>query len=453
MMQNDLSLLFGFLLLGLALGAGIAWLYAKFQLIGKAVPKDELQKNYVLREVHDKLQEQADLHRDDLMEKEAQLRQLTGDLASRDSALRYAEEKLQTLKEEIEALQLRSRIEFENISNRLLDEKSIKFGAQNQQQMQELLSPLREQIKVFEDSIEKKFVEETKERSALKKEIELLRDLNQQLSQDAGNLANALKGDSKTQGDWGEFQLELLLEKAGLVKGMHYRSQVSFRDDDGQIKRPDFIIYLPDGKHLIIDSKVSLTAYERFFNAEKPEKQEKHLREHVDSLRQHINDLNSKNYQSLYQINTPDYLLLFVPIEPAFNAAVRHDGRLFTEALDKNIVIVTTSTLLATMRTIAYIWKQEKQTRNVLEIARQGGLLYDRFCAFIEDLKTVGQRIEAAQGAWHDAMNKLVNARRHGDTLVGRAEKIRELGARTTRQLPPEMLESGEEDALLPDNQ
>jgi len=448
-MQNDLFLLFGFLIIGLLLGSLCTWLYAKFQLLGKAVPKDELQKNYVLREVHDKLQEQADLHRDDLMEKEVQLRRLTGDLASRDSALRYAEEKLQTLKQEIEALQLRSRIEFENISNRLLDEKSVKFGAQNQQQMQELLSPLREQIKVFEDSIEKKFVEETKDRSALKKEIELLRDLNQQLSQDAGNLANALKGESKTQGDWGEFQLELLLERAGLVKDMHYRSQPSFRDEDGQIKRPDFIIYLPDGKHLIIDSKVSLTAYERFFNAEKPEKQEKHLREHVESMRQHINDLNSKNYQGLYQINTPDYLLLFVPIEPAFNAAVRHDGRLFTEALDKNIVIVTTSTLLATMRTIAYIWKQEKQTRNVLEIARQGGLLYDRFCAFIEDLKTVGQRIEAAQGAWHDAMNKLVNARRHGDTLVGRAEKIRELGARTTKQLPPELLESGQEEGTI----
>jgi len=445
-MQYDTSLLFVFLFIGLVLGASIAWLYAKFQLLGKAVAKDELQKNYVLREVHDQVQEQADLHRDDLMEKEAHLRKLTGELASRDQALHYAEEKLQTLKQEIEALQLRSRVEFENISNRLLDEKSLKFGAQNQQQMQELLSPLREQIKVFEDSIEKKFVEETKERSALKKEIEMLRDLNQQLSQDAGNLANALKGDSKKQGDWGEFQLELLLERAGLVKDLHYRAQASFRDDDGQLKRPDFVIYLPEGKHLIIDSKVSLTAYERFFNAEKPEKQEKHLKEHVDSLRQHINDLNSKNYQSLYQINTPDYLLLFVPIEPAFNVAVRHDARLFTEALDKNIVLVTTSTLLATMRTISYIWKQEKQKRNVLEIARQGGLLYDKFCAFTEDLKMVGQRIESAQGAWHDAMNKLVNARRHGDTLIGRAEKIRELGARTSRQLPPELLESGHEE-------
>jgi len=272
-----------------------------------------------------------------------------------------------------------------------------------------------------------------------------LKVLNLQLSGDAQNLASALKGDSKTQGDWGEFQLELLLEKAGLLKGTHYYTQPSFKDENGSDKRPDFIIQLPEGKHLIVDSKVSLTAYEKYFNAEDASKKSKFLKEHVDSIRGHIKDLSGKNYQHLYQINSPDYLLLFVPIEPAFAAALLHDSKLFLYALDNNIVIVTTSTLLATMRTVSYIWRQERQKKNVLEIARQSGLLYDKFVGFVEDLQDMGQRLDQAQASYHGAMNKLSDSKKYGDTLIGRAEKIKELGAKATKSLPEEFLEEEED--------
>ena len=248
-----------------------------------------------------------------------------------------------------------------------------------------------------------------------------------------------MKGESKTQGDWGEFRLEMLLEKSGLKKGIHFETQKNFKDENGKDKRPDFIINLPEDKHLVIDSKVSLTSYEKFFNAEKEEKREKHLKNHVESIRQHIKDLNSKNYQRLYQINSPDYLLMFIPIEPAFNVAVEKDPRLFMDALDKNIVIVTTSTLLATMRTVSYIWKQEKQKNSVIEIARQSGMLYDKFVTFVDDLKAIGLRIDTAKNAYDSAMNKLVDSKKFGDTLVGRAEKIRELGAKTNKRLPKEL--------------
>ncbi|MEK7254059.1 MAG: DNA recombination protein RmuC, partial [Bacteroidota bacterium] len=298
-----------------------------------------------------------------------------------------------------------------------------------------------ERIREFGQDMDKRFSEEEKDVVSLKKEIDHLRDLNLQLGADARNLATALKGDSKTQGDWGELQLELILEKAGLVRGMHYSVQASFKDEDGQDKRPDFIIHLPENKHLVVDSKVSLTAYEKFFSAADDDSRHRHLQEHLGSLRNHIRDLGGKNYQHLYQINSPDYLLLFVPIEPAFFVAVQNDDRLFLDALDKNIVLVTTTTLLATMRTIAYIWRQERQKKNVLEIARQSGLLYDKFVNFVEDLREVGQRLDHAQTAYHDAMNKLSDSKKFGDTLIGRAQKIKELGAKATKALPKELID------------
>jgi len=217
--------------------------------------------------------------------------------------------------------------------------------------------------------------------------------------------------------------------------------QTSFRDADGRQKRPDFIINLPDDKHLIIDSKVSLTAYERYFNAESNTEKQQHLRAHLESIRSHIRQLSRKNYQELYQINSPDYLMLFIPLEPAFAIALQEDQRLFVDALEQNIVPVTTSTLLATLRTVAFIWKQEKQKRSVQEIARQSGLLYDKFCGFVEDLRAIGLRIEHTQSAYADAMNKLVDSKKFGDTLIGRAERIKTLGARNTKQLPKELLD------------
>lgn len=439
-----------YLLIGILLGAIVAWLVTKFyyQSALNNYNSKELQDRYVLKAVHDAVQSQADILKADLNERERSLLEISNQLSAQQQNNLHLQEKLREQEVSMTQLQEKFKLEFENIANRLLEEKSKKFTQHNHQQMEGILQPLREKITAFEANIHQKFREESHDRISLKKEIEHLRLLNAQLSEDAGNLVNALKGDSKIQGDWGEFQLEMLLEKAGLQKSIHYIAQASFKDVDGKDKRPDFIINLPNDKHLVIDSKVSLVAYEKFHNAKEHSKRQKYLKAHIDSVKKHIKDLNSKNYQQLYQINSPDYLLLFVPIEGAFSAALNEEQKLFTDALDRNIVLVTNSTLLATMRTVAFIWKQEKQKKNVLEIARQSGLLYDRFCSFVNDLKAVGQRIDHAQSSYHDAMLKLTNGKRYGDTLIGRAEKIKALGAKASKSLPKEMLnlDEGEEE-------
>ena len=353
---------------------------------------------------------------------------------------------LEKQESDFQKLQQQSQTTFENLANRILEEKSTKFSLQNQNQIQGILQPLKERIREFEENIDKKFLEDAKEKINLKIAIEQLKDLNTQLSDDANRLVLALKGDNKTQGDWGEYQLEMLLERAGLEKDIHFLTQTSFKDEDKREKRPDFIVNLPDGKHLIIDCKVSLVAYERFFNAEEEAEQALHLKAHVDSLRQHVRGLSEKNYQQLYQLQSPDYTLLYVPIEPAFALAQREDHRLFLDALDKNVVIVTPSTLLATMRTVSYIWKQEKQKQSVFEIARQSGLLYDKLVGFVEDLRGVGARIDQANEAYHNAMQKLLESRKYGDTVLGRAERIRKLGAKASKLLPKELLAASEEE-------
>ncbi len=444
-MKDPLLFSFFFLVLGLAIGSVSAWLIAKFRWQGQGLPPEELARRYVSRDLHEAILQQASQAQDQIRELDAELRLANRDLAGRDQELRHLDEKLSDQKKELENVRERFQQEFERVANRLLEEKSQKFANQNQEQMHSLLHPLREHIKSFEEGIEKRFVEETRDRVSLKKEIEQLRELNQQLSQDANNLAYALKGGQKTQGDWGEVQLEILLQKAGLSKGLHYEAQSSFTDEEGKQKRPDFIIHLPEDKHLIIDSKVSLTAYERYCSASEDAEREKAAREHLESLRRHIRDLSGKNYQLLERLHPPDYLLLFVPVEPAFALAIQTDQRLFTEALERNIVLVTTSTLLATMRTVSFIWKQEKQKNNVLEIARQSGLLYDKFVAFVGDLRGIGVRLDQAQGAFKDAMNKLQDSPRFGDTLLGRAERIRELGAKASKKLPKELLSPTDE--------
>ena len=438
--MNALSFGLTLFFLGLLMGAILGWLFVRLRQHDH-IPQSVLTERYVEKSLLEQLQGQYANQKEELAQKVEALRIVSSELSSKEQIILNTQERLAQQQQEIQNLQERFKLEFENIANRLLEEKSQKFTTQNQVQLQQILHPLKEKIKAFEDGVERRFIEETKDRISLKKEIEHLRGLNQQLSQDANNLVSALKGENKTQGDWGELQLELLLERAGLKKGIHFDVQSSFRDLDGKQKRPDFIIHLPEEKHLIIDSKVSLTAYERYFNCQKEEEKAIHLKAHLDSIRQHVKDLSSKNYQQLYQINSPDYLLLFVPIEPAFALAAQEDHRLFLDALDRNVVLVSTSTLLATMRTVSYIWTQEKQKRSVLEIARQSGLLYDKFCGFVEDLQAIGQKLENAQSAYHHAMNKLVDSKKFGDTLIGRAEKIKELGAKTSKQLPKELLD------------
>lgn len=439
------------LLAGLLIGAVVAALIAnnRFLSSGAYISTATLNEKYVLKEIYADIQNQLIELKKDFNHKSLTVIELNKELSSQEQINTHLEEKLLTQKEEVIHLQQRFQTEFENIANRLLEEKSQRFTHQNQQQLNDILNPLRDKIKDFELNIERKYLDETNQRTTLKSEIDNLMSLNKQLSQDAHNLVMALRGDSKKQGDWGELQLEMLLEKSGLLRGVHFQIQSTFNDHNGFQKRPDFIIQMPENKQVIIDSKVSLTAYEQFFNAPDETLKPRFLKAHIESLRTHIRGLSEKNYAGLYQINSPDYVIMFVPIEPALTLAMQEDSKLFTEALERNVVIVSMSTLLATMRTVSFIWKQENQKRNVLEIARQSGMLYDKFVAFIEDLKQIGQRLDMAQSCYHDAMNKLNDSKKYGDTLIGRAEKIKELGAKATKQMPKELIEDNSESRLI----
>ena len=432
-----------YLIVSFVLGAVLAGLIIYNYLIGSGqyIALKNLAVNYIAKDVLVDRDNRIQNFEKETSDKTLIIIDLNKELASLEQINAHLDEKLNIQKQELSQLQQRFQTEFENIANRLLEEKSQRFTQQNQSQMNDLLNPLREKIKNFEDNMSRRFSDETRERISLKTEIEGLVKLNQQLSSDAHNLTSALRGDSKIQGDWGEMQLEKLLEKSGLLRGVHYDAQFSFTDENGQQRRPDFVIQLPENKQLILDSKVSLTAYEQFFNHDDPSVKTRFLKAHIDSLRTHVRGLSDKNYARLYQLNSLDYVIMFVPIESAFSFAMKEDTTLFTDALDKNVLIVTPTTLMATMRTIGYIWKQENQKKHVLEIARQSGLLYDKFVAFVEDLKQIGHRLEGAQTAYHDAMNKLNDSRKYGDTLVGRAERIRELGAKASKRLPKEFLE------------
>jgi len=428
---------FLFLLVGILLIL-LVFLVLRQQNTASAAAHDPAQ--FVPKALQEALATELERMRGELLGKERDVREAHAQLAAREQQIFHLESQMKNQKTEVAQLQQQFKTEFENVANRLLEEKSQRFTAQNAQQLQSILMPLREKIKEFEENVDRKFLEETREKTSLKKELEQLTQLNQQLSQDAHNLTSALKGQNKMQGDWGELQLETLLERSGLQKGIHFLAQATFKDEDGAAKRPDFIIQLPENKQLVVDSKVSLTAFERYFNAADSNERDQHLKAHVSSLRSHVDNLSRTNYQALYQINSPDYLLLFVPLEGALVAASQADPRLFSDALERNIVIVTTSSLLATLRTVAHIWKQEKQTKSVLEIARQSGYLYDKFVAFVEDLRAIGTRLDSARTAYDDAMRKLTHATRPGDTLIGKAEKIKELGARATKSLPIELL-------------
>ena len=271
----------------------------------------------------------------------------------------------------------------------------------------------------------------------------MLKDMNQQITQEAKNLTEALKGQSKTQGNWGEFILESILEKSGLVKGREYVVQESLTSESGRRFQPDVIIKLPENKSIVIDSKVSLVAYEKFISSEDENQKALALREHINSIRSHIKNLSSKNYQNLYQLESLDFVLMFMPVEPAFALAVQNDQTIFNDAFEMNIVIVSPSTLLATLRTISSIWRQEKQNRNALEIAKQSGDMLDKFTAFVEDLLTVGKGLISVKDNYDKAMNKLTDGR---GNLINRAEKIKQLGAKASKSLPPNILNRADQD-------
>ncbi len=349
-------------------------------------------------------------------------------------------ERLAEQEKTINDVQQKFQTEFQNIANKLLDEKSQKFVEVNRTNLDILLNPLKENIKAFEEKVDKVYNMEAAERNTLKGVISQLMELNKLISNEAQNLTKALKGDSKKQGNWGEVILERVLERSGLVRDREYRIQASLTGTDGGRMQPDVIIDLPDEKHLVIDSKVSLVAYERLVNCESEEDRKLFSKAHVESIRNHVSGLSSKNYHDLYQINSPDFVLLFIPIESSFSFAVQIDAELFSDAWDKRVVIVSPSTLLATLRTIASIWKQERQNRNVLEIARLSGTMYDKFVGFVTDMESIGKNIKQSQGAYDAAINKLVEG---NGNLTTTAEKIKSLGAKANKQLDQKYL--GEE--------
>lgn len=383
-----------FLLIGLAVGAIAAWFIAAYKYKSESIRIEEGNKNL--------------------------------------------QQKLEENKAEIEQLQEKFTKEFENLANKIFDEKTSRFSEQSKTNLQEILNPLKERISEFQNKVEESNKESIDRNAALRQQLSSLKEMNLQMSHDAQNLVKALKGDTKAQGDWGEIQLERILERSGLRKGEEYSIQESFTTEDGSRKRPDVIINLPEEKKIIIDSKVSLVDYERFVSAEEDDKKNIHLKSFINSVKRHIKDLSEKEYQNLFNEGSLDFVLMFIPIEPAFSMAIQFGDNLYVDAYDKNIIIVSPSTLLATLRTIANIWKQEHQNKNVLEIAKQSGALYDKFVGFINDLMDVGNRMDQAKTSYEGAMKKLTDG---SGNLVSRAEKIRELGAKTQKSLPQNIVD------------
>ena len=367
---------------------------------------------------------------------------LNSELVRRNSEFENLQVKLQEQKNEVEKLQEKFTKEFENLANKILDEKSEKFTLQNKENIKQILNPLQEKIKTFEDKVEKSQKESISMHSALKEQLLGLKDLNLQMTKEATNLTKALKGDSKMQGNWGELVLERVLEKSGLEKDREYFVQQSFTNQNGSRVMPDVVLHLPDNKRMIIDSKVSLTDYERFVNAEEDDRPQ-FLKAHVNSIKKHVDQLSDKKYEDLYDIESPDFVLMFIPIEPAFAIAINEDNSLYNRAFEKNIVIVTPSTLLATLRTIDTMWNNEKQQQNAIEIARQAGALYDKFEGLVSDLTGIGKKLDSAKTDYSAAMNKLVEGK---GNLITSVEKLKKLGAKAKKSLPDKVLKRADQD-------
>lgn len=372
-------------------------------------------------------------------------------IAKAEEIFKNLNEKLVTQKSEYEDLQKRFTTEFENIANKLLEEKGRKFTEQNKVQLDSVLGPLKEKIQQFEKKVEESYDKELRDKISLREEVKKLYELNSRISQEANNLTRALKGDTKTQGNWGEVILEKIMERSGLQKDVEYKTQVATNNSDGSSIRPDVVIYLPDNKNIIIDSKVSLIAYESYVNSELPEDRDRFMKDHLNSLRNHIKGLSEKNYHTSGDLNSPDFVLMFIPIESCFSTAIQTDLELFHFAWERKIVMVSPSTLLATLRTIYSIWQQEKQTRHAIDIAKESGKLYDKFVGFVEDMQKLGDRIDGVQKSYDESMKKLSSG--HGN-LITRVDKIRKMGAKTTKLLPQKFLaekEAEEEEKLIED--
>ncbi len=448
-----------YLITGGLIGFAVAWIISRS---GRQQLKAESEQQRLLAE-QDFFRQKFELEKEKSLaderyhtlqsEREQLLRELTElrgksesqsqQLARAGAEFKNLQEKLDTQKGELEALQQRFTTEFENIAHKILKQNTVEFSVTNQKSINELLVPLKEKIQLFEKKVEETYEKGLKDQTDLKAELKKLHDLNLKISDEANNLTKALKGDVKKQGNWGEVILERILERSGLTEGREYEKQESVLSESGQRFQPDVVIHLPDQKHLIVDSKVSLVAYERLVNADSEKDRVILVKDHLQSVRSHIRILSEKHYQNSPNFNSPDFVLLFVPIESSFSLAVQEDQELFSYAWDNKVVIVSPSTLLATLRTIASIWKQENQTKNALEIARQSGALYDKFVAFIADMETIGRNLDTTRKTYDLAVNKLYTG---SGNLVRRVESIRKLGAKTSKELPHEIVSSADSD-------
>lgn len=374
----------------------------------------------------------------------AQINRLSMDLREQQVALnnerRAANEKLELLERNRDAL----KQEFENLANRIFDQKSERFSQQSKTSLDSLLNPFRDQLQDFRKRVEDVYTTETKDRQALRSEIKSLQELNRQITEEAANLTRALKGDKKVQGNWGELILERVLEKSGLRKGVEYETQGTYRDNDHQLLRPDVIVHLPDQRNLVVDSKVSLLAYQQWVTADDDDARAEALKQHVEAVRQHIRTLSEKDYSQLNGLHSPDFVLLFMPIEPAFVAAFQQDENLFAEAFERKIIVVTPTTLLATLRTIENIWRYERQSQNARRIADRAGAVYDKLRVFVEAMEKLGSQLQTAQGTYDNAMNTLTRGR---GNLISQANRFVELGVRVKKELPKAIVDQAEVDA------
>lgn len=422
---------YGFLIIGLIVGAVAGFFFARSK-------RDE-DNSGILEERVRSLEEQLNDSASELkIEREAK-EKVISEIAAERANNENLEQKLSEQQEEIARVRREMTREFENLANKIFEEKGKSFKETNKESLQTLLNPLSEKIKNFEEKVEKNSKESIEHHATLKEQITNLTRLNNQMSEDAQSLVKALRGESKTQGTWGEQILEKLLEHSGLKKGVEYETQSNLTDDEtGGSRKPDVIVHLPDDKDLIIDSKVSLVAYDRFVNADTDEEREQAAKAHLDSVRKHIKELSEKRYQNLNGVKTLDFVFLFIPVEPAFSLALSLDDSLFTKALDQQIVIASPSTLLASLRAIASIWRQENQTRNATKIAEEAGKLYDKFVGFVEDLEKLGRQIDTSKKTYLEARNKLVDGR---GNIVGKIENLKKMGAKSSKSIDTGMMQ------------
>jgi len=440
-----------FVLLGIVVGLVIGWLLSKnknqqAEAAFRQQLSDAEREKAMLAERSSQQKSQLDKITSNLEEERKSSVELNWTMAQLKTTNENLLEKLTTQKAELEDLQNRFNKEFENLANKILDEKSAKFTEQNKTNMDIILNPLKEKIVDFEKKVNDVYGKESAERNSLRGEIKSLMEQNIKISNDANNLARALKGDSKKQGNWGEIILEKVLEQSGLAKDREYKTQDSFTTEEGRRLQPDVVVYLPDNKHIVVDAKVSLVAYEQLVNAATDEERASFILQHIASVKNHIRMLSEKQYQNAANFDTPDFVLLFMPIESSFSTAIQADNELFSYAWDRKIVVVSPTTLLATLRTIASIWKQERQTRNALEIAERAGKLYDKFVGFSDDLLKVGGRLIDAKKSYDEAMKKLSEG---SGNLVSSVEKLRDLGAKASKQLPVNLIERADESVAL----